>query len=244
MEEWFFDFFDENYLELYLEKQKEELAIKQVDFIINSLSLKKEDRVLDLGCGIGRHIIELGKRGIFAVGVDFNEKYIEIANKLKGDLENVQLIKMDMREINFEKEFDAAISVWTSFGYFANEENLFLLKKINLSLKENGKFFLDIENIFYMLKNLPRERWEKVDDFYILERNDLNFKTSRLKTERVIIKNGVIKTYTRIYRIFTLKEIELYLNKSGFKIINCFGSYEGEEYSIQSKRLIVISEKL
>ncbi len=244
MEEWFFDFFDENYLELYLEKQKEELAIKQVNFIINSLSLKKEDRVLDLGCGIGRHIIELGKRRIFGVGVDFNEKYIEIANKLKGDLENVQLIKMDMREINFEKEFDAAISVWTSFGYFSNEENLFLLKKINLSLKENGKFFLDIENIFYMLKNLPKERWEKVDDFYILERNDLNFKTSRLKTERVIIKNGVIKTYTRIYRIFTLKEIELYLNKSGFKTINCFGGYEGEEYSIQSKRLIVISEKL
>lgn len=41
MEEWFFDFFDENYLNLYLKKQKEDLTLKQVDFIINSLSLKK-----------------------------------------------------------------------------------------------------------------------------------------------------------------------------------------------------------
>lgn len=244
MEDWFFDFFDENYLELYLKKQKDELTLKQVDFIINSLSLKEKDKVLDLGCGIGRHIIELGKRGIFGVGVDFNEKYIEIGNKLKGDLDNVKFIKMDMRYINFEMEFDAALSMWTSFGYFSDEENLSLLKKINLSLKEKGKLLLDIENIFYMLKNLPKERWDKEDNFYILERNDLNFRTSRLKTERVIIKYGTIKTYTRIYRIYTLKEIELYLNESGFKIIKIYGGYNGEDYSTQSKRLIVISEKL
>lgn len=244
MEEWFFDFFDENYLNLYLKKQKEDLTLKQVDFIINSLSLKKEDSVLDLGCGIGRHIIELGKRGIFGVGIDFNEKYIEIANKLKGDLQNVQFIKMDMRKINFERVFDAALSMWTSFGYFSDEENLSLLKKINYSLKEKGKFLLDIENIFYMLRNLPKERWEKEDDFYILERNELSFRSSRLKTERVIIKDGIIKTYTRIYRIYTLKEIELYLEKAGLKVLNYYGGYDGEEYSIQSKRLIVISEKL
>lgn len=244
MEDWFFNFFDENYLTLYLKKQREELTSTQVNFIIKSLSLKKGMRILDLGCGIGRHIIELGKRGFFGVGVDFNEKYIEIANKSKGDLHDIQFIKMDMREISFLDEFDAALSMWTSFGYFSDEENLFLLKKINQSLKPHGKFLLDIENIFYMLKNLPKERWEKENDFYILERNELNFKTSRLKTERVIIKGEIFKTYTRIYRIFTLKEIELYLKSSSFKVLNVYGGYDGEEYSIQSKRLIVISEKL
>ncbi|MDI6860881.1 MAG: class I SAM-dependent methyltransferase [Caldisericia bacterium] len=244
MKEWFLDFFDENYLTLYLKKQREELTLKQVNFIINSLSLKKGMKILDLGCGIGRHIIELGKRGFFGVGVDFNEKYIDIANKLKEGLQNVNFIKMDMREISFLEEFDAVLSMWTSFGYFSDEENLSLLKKINQSLKCGGKFLLDIENIFYMLKNLPKERWEREGDFYILERNELNYKISRLKTERVIIKEGTIKTYTRIYRIFTLKEIEHYLNKSYFKILNIYGGYDGEEYSNQSKRLIVISEKL
>ncbi|MCX8094784.1 MAG: class I SAM-dependent methyltransferase [Caldisericia bacterium] len=244
MEEWYFDFFDDNYLELYLKKQKEELTFKQVDFIINALSLKMGDKVLDLGCGIGRHILELGRRGISGLGIDFNEKYIEIGKNLKGDLENIDFKKIDMREINFQNEFNAVISIWTSFGYFSDEENLFLLKKVNNSLKDNGKFLLDLENIYYMLKNLPKERWEKEGNFYILERNELNIKTSRLKTERVIINNGNNKSYIRIYRVFTYKEIEFYLKEAGFRIIKCFGGYNFEEYSIHSKRLIVISEKL
>lgn len=244
MEDWFFDFFDENYLEIYLKKQKEDLTLKQVEFIIKELSLKKDFKVLDLGCGIGRHIIELGKRGIIGVGIDFNENFIEIANRLKGDLSNVEFIKMDMRKIEYNEEFDGVISMWTSFGYFSDEENLDLLKRVNKALKKGKRFLLDIENIFYMLKNLPKERWEKEDDYYILERNELNILNSRLKTERVIIRKDAIKSYIRIYRIFTLKEIEEYMKFANLKIIKIFGGYEFEEYSNQSKRLIVISEKL
>lgn len=244
MENWFFDFFDDNYLKIYLEKQNPILTKKQVDFIIEELTLKIGDKILDLGCGIGRHLIEIGKRGFFGVGVEFNKKYIEIANILRGDLKNIEFKNIDMRDINFENEFDGAISMWTSFGYFSDEENLILLKKINNSLKKCRKFLLDIENIYYMLKNLPKERWEKEDDLFILERNELKTKTSRLLTERYIIKEKEIKRYIRKYRIYTLKEIELYLNESNFKILKTFGGYEKEDYSYQSKRLIIISEKL
>ncbi|MBC7194491.1 MAG: class I SAM-dependent methyltransferase, partial [Caldisericia bacterium] len=82
MENWFFDFFDDNYLKIYLEKQDPLLTKKQVDLIINELSLNAFDKTLDLGCGIGRHLIEIGKRGFFGVGIDFNERYIDLANRL------------------------------------------------------------------------------------------------------------------------------------------------------------------
>lgn len=244
MENWFFDFFDDNYLKIYLEKQDPLLTKKQVDLIINELSLNAFDKTLDLGCGIGRHLIEIGKRGFFGVGIDFNERYIDLANRLKGNLKNIEFRKMDMREIDFENEFDGAISMWTSFGYFSDEENLFLLKKINRALKRGKRFLLDIENIYYMLKNLPKERWEKKENYFLLERNELNLKTSRLTTERFVIKENEVKSYKRIYRIYTLKEIELYLKEAGFLILKIFGGYEKEKLDSQSKRLIIISEKL
>ncbi len=244
MENWFLNFFDDNYLKIYLENQDPILTKKQVDLIINELSLNAFDRILDLGCGIGRHLIEIGKRGFFGVGIDFNDKYIDLANRSKGDLKNIEFIKMDMREIDFENEFDGVISMWTSFGYFSDEENFSLLKKINRALKKKKRFLLDIENIYYMLKNLPKERWERKEDYFLLEKNELNIKTSRLKTERFIIKENEIKSYKRVYRIFTLKEIELYLKEAGFLILKIFGGYEKEKFNSQSKRLIIISEKL
>ena len=127
--EWFKEWFDENYLELFLKTQSEELTKKQVDFIIDVLNLSKGDRVLDIGCGIGRHLIELAKRRIMGVGIDVIDRFIEIAQKNKKDLD-IEFLKMDEREMDFLEEFDGAISMWTSFGYFSDEENLSVLRKI------------------------------------------------------------------------------------------------------------------
>lgn len=244
MENWFKFWFDNNYLNLYLFKQSEDLTRIQVDFIIETLSLKPIHNILDLGCGIGRHLIEFGKRGYSGIGIDINQDFIDIANEKKENLKNVKFIKMDLRELSFYDEFDVAISLWTSFGYFTDEENLNVLKKINKALKAHGKLLIDIENIYYLINNLPKERWEEVDkEIFILERNNLNINKSRLKTERVILKGENIYRYIRDYRIYTLNEIEIYLKNSGFKLLNFYGGYDKENLNLFSKRLIVIAEK-
>ncbi|MGB9749530.1 MAG: class I SAM-dependent methyltransferase [Caldisericia bacterium] len=244
MKDWFLNWFDENYLKYNLITQSKDLTKKQVDFIIDVLSLKEKDRILDLGCGIGRHLIEFGKKGIKGVGIDFNKKFINIAKKNKQKNKYIKFINMDIRKINFVDEFDAAISIWTSFGYFKDEENIDLLKKINRSLKKGGKLLIDIENINYLINNLPKERWENNMGVYILERNKLNIKSSRVKTIRILIKNNKKYEYIRDYRIYTLVEIKNYLENSGFKLTTFYGGYEKEELNLFSKRLIMISEKL
>ena len=244
MKKWYFNWFDENYLKYNLITQSEELTKKQVDFIIDVLFLKEKDKILDLGCGIGRHLIELGKRGIKGTGIDFNEKYINIAKKSIKDNKDIEFINMDIRDIDFVNEFDGAISIWTSFGYFEDEENFDLLRRIYKALKKGGKFLLDIENIYYLVNNLPKERWEKKEGMYILEKNKINLRTSRLKTERIFIKNGKTYEYIRNYRIYSLSEIKNYLEEAGFRIISCYGGYEKEELNLFSKRLEIVSEKL
>lgn len=244
MIEWFSDWFDDNYLKFFLLSQNEELTKNQVKFIADVLDLKENSKVLDLCCGIGRHLIELSKIGIKGVGVDFNKKYIKLANKNKGKDRNLKFLNIDVRKIDFENEFDAALSIWTSFGYFSDDENFNLLKKIYKSLKKNGKLLIDLENIYYLVNNLPKERWKKKDGEYILERNELNLKSSRLKTERIIINNKNKFEYIRDYRIYTLSELEIYSLKAGFKLIKYYGGYEKEELNLSSKRLIVILEKL
>jgi len=244
MEDWFSNWFDENYLKYNLITQSEVLTKKQVDFIIDVLSLKENHRILDLGCGIGRHLVEFGKRGIKGVGIDFNKQFINIAKKNKQKNKDIKFINIDLRKINFIDEFDAAISIWTSFGYFKDEENIDLLKKVNRSLKEGGKLLIDIENINYLINNLPKERWENNMGVYILERNELNLKSSRVKTIKILIKNNKKYEYIRDYRIYTLVEIKNYLENSGFKVITFYGGYEKEELNLFSKRLIIISEKL
>ena len=240
--EWFKEWFDENYLELFLKTQNKELTKKQVNFIIDVLNLSKGDRVLDVGCGIGRHLIELAKRGIKGLGIDVIDRFIEIAQRNKKDLD-IEFLKMDEREMDFLEEFDGAISMWTSFGYFSDEENLSVLRKIQKALKPDGRFLLDIENVYYLIKNLVRERWERKGNIFLLERNKFSIMNGRIKTKRIIIKDGKVFEYERIYRIFTKTEIEEYLFLSGFKIINVFGGYTKEPLKENSKRLIVLAEK-
>jgi len=240
--EWFKEWFDENYLELFLKTQSEELTKKQVDFIIDTLKLNKGDRVLDVGCGIGRHLIELAKRGIKGVGIDVIDRFIEIAQRNKKDLD-IEFFKMDERKMDFLEEFDGAISMWTSFGYFSDEENLSVLRKIQKALKPDGRFLLDIENVYYLIKNLVRERWERKGDVFLLEKNKFSITNGRIKTKRIIINEGKVFEYERIYRIFTKKEIEEYLSLSGFRVINAFGDYGKEPLKENSKRFIVLAEK-
>ncbi|MCD6168244.1 MAG: class I SAM-dependent methyltransferase [Caldisericia bacterium] len=240
--EWFKEWFDENYLELFLKPQNEELTKRQVDFIIDVLNLNRGDRVLDVGCGIGRHLIELAKRGIKGVGIDIVDRFIEIAKENKKDLD-IEFLKMDERNMNFSEEFDGVISMWTSFGYFSDDENLSVLKRIQKALKPNKRFLLDIENVYYLIKNLVRERWERKGNIFLLERNKFSIMNGRIKTKRIIIKEGKVFEYERIYRIFTKTEIEEYLSLSGFKIINVFGGYTKEPLKENSKRLIVLAEK-
>ncbi len=82
---------------------------QEVAFLVEVLGLQPGDRVLDVGCGPGRHAHALGRRGVEVVGVDIAARFVELARQ--GAPAGVTFLRHDARHLTFESEFDAAISL-------------------------------------------------------------------------------------------------------------------------------------
>lgn len=81
----------------------------EVEFLVDVLGLSRGDRVLDVGCGPGRHAHALGRRGIEVLGVDISERFVEIARR--GAPPGVGFERLDARHLPFDSEFDAVLSL-------------------------------------------------------------------------------------------------------------------------------------
>lgn len=242
--DWTEEYFDDIYLKYFLLQQDEARTKAQVDFI--EKFLKPKFYVLDAGCGIGRHSIELAKRGYSVLGVDSNSKYIEIARNRKNDLNlmNVNFEALDMRNLNFLEKFDAVINMWSSFGYFDDESNKKILINFFNALKKDGILILDIENRDYILKYFIRETFkEKEGGVFILERRKFNPINSVVSTHRYIVGPNLRKDYIRHVRIYSLTEIINLFKEVGFKQIEYFGNYNFEKFHVDSERIIAVGKK-
>jgi SAM-dependent methyltransferase len=85
----------------------------EVEFLIEQLGLAPGSRVLDVGCGPGRHSLALAERGIEVVGIDISERFVELARAAadSAGLDAATFVRLDARSLPFDAEFDAAISL-------------------------------------------------------------------------------------------------------------------------------------
>src|SRR5439155_13752289 len=120
---WFVDLFDEDYLRTlpFLTPQATQA---EAEFVIDTMNLAAGAQVLDLGCGYGRHAMELAARGFHVVGLDLSTPLLvrggEEANR-RGL--TINFVRGDMRELDFDGQFDGAYCLFSTFGYFDDETN-------------------------------------------------------------------------------------------------------------------------
>jgi len=94
----------------------------EADFLVDELGLTEGDRVLDVGCGPGRHALALAERGMDVVGVDISERFIELARA--GAPSSARFERLDARFLPFEEEFDAVISLCQgAFGLVGTDDS-------------------------------------------------------------------------------------------------------------------------
>jgi len=205
----------------------------QVDFLWNALGLSGKERILDLGCGYGRHSLELAKRGCSVVGVDITKDYVEDANKnAKQENLSAEFILSDIRDIDFTQEFDIVLNMADgALGYLENdEENLKIFQVAARALKSKGKQLIDICNAGYAKKYFPTRNWEIGENAISLSDFDWDDEKSLMFYGGLEIEFQkdlqrpleIICNPTRLYGIPELTEI---YKKNGMKYLESFGNF-------------------
>ena len=153
MKQWYEELF-ENYADKYDQEGYTSGTLGEVDFIEKELDYDKNKLILDVGCGTGRHSLELARRGYSVTGIDLSESMLEKARKTAA-IENLKIdfIKKDARNFYFETQFDLSIMICEgAFPLMETDEmNFSILKNIYASLKSLSKLILTTCNGLYPL---------------------------------------------------------------------------------------------
>ncbi len=236
-ETWFASWFDTPYYHILYKDRDYKEAQTFMDNIVDYLNLPEEAKILDLACGKGRHSIYLNQMGFDVTGVDLSENSIAQASKFSND--KLHFAVHDMREPCAEK-FDAILNLFTSFGYFENEDDNFkTLKAIHDSLSEYGFAVIDFMNVHTVIDNLVASEEKIVDG--------IHFHIKRKVVDGFILKEidfedkGQTFHFTEKVRALKLEDFEQMMEKAGIYLLDTFGDYKLKKfYKNQSERLIML----
>lgn len=236
-ETWFSSWFDTPYYHILYKERNDKEAQLFMDNLTNYLNLPEKAKVLDLACGKGRHAIYLNQLGFDVIGADLSENSIAEANKNAN--ESLHFKVHDMRE-SFEEKYDAIFNLFTSFGYFENDnDNLTTLKAIKNSLSDYGFAVIDFMNVNQVIETLVPEEVKTVDG--------IDFHLKRYVADGHIFKEidfedkGQKYHFTEKVKALTLQDFESMMEEAGIYLLDIFGDYKLKKFhKTESERLILI----
>jgi SAM-dependent methyltransferase len=202
---------------------------------------------LDLCCGPGRHAVALAQRGLEVTGVDRSQFLLERARERASEAGvSVEWVMEDMRRFRRPLKFDLACNMFTSFGYFEEEEdNLRVLRNVHESLRDGGAFVMEM---------LGKERLARVlqsaictdypDGAVVLQRPRVRDDWSRVDNEWTILKDGVYRIFRLDHAIYSGRELKDRLTACGFKQVGLFGDLQGSPYGVDAARLVAVARKV
>jgi 2-polyprenyl-3-methyl-5-hydroxy-6-metoxy-1,4-benzoquinol methylase len=249
--DWYKDLF-ENYARTYDKESFTQGTIGEVDFIEQEINFNKAKKILDLGCGTGRHAIELARRGYTVTGIDLSESQLQRAKEKAQEASvKITFLQKDAREIDFNNKFDLVIMICEgAFPLMETDEmNYKILENAARALKSKGKIIFTTLNGLYPL-------FHSVKDFVNSDiqgtssiKNTFDIMTFRDKsTVEVTDDDGKKKNLNCNERYYVPSEITWYLKSLKFETIDVCGCKLGnfsraDKLSTEDFEMLVIGEK-
>lgn len=218
-------------------------AAEEMDALIGQLGFSA-GRVLDLGCGPGRHALPLASQGYPVTAVDTSPSLLAEL-KARRDTLDIEIVQADMREFHRPDAFDLVLIMWTSFGYFeAESDHDRVLECTAGNLAEGGRLVLDLVGVEYLARNLePVHLTEYEDGRLLIERPVLVDDLQRLDNDWMLIDDDRVYRTHISHRVWSAGEIRALLSRHGLDVESIHGGFHAEPYDLDAERLIVIARK-
>jgi SAM-dependent methyltransferase len=238
-----FDFeevFGEDYLYFYASQLTDERSDREADEIMSLLGLQGGETVLDAPCGHGRISNRLAHRGIHVVGVDASTPFLDVARQAGAE---VDYRRGDLRELPVDGPFDAAVSWFTSFGYFDDDGNRQVLSEYRRVLRPGGRLLLETQNHDEFVRRFtpaPFSHGVQVNDDLMIDTSTFDCLTGRVEAERIVIRDGSVRRMHLSVRLPTIPELRVWLADAGFAA-SVFRARDGGVPAIDNPRLVVLA---
>lgn len=226
-------------------KERFELAKREVDRVLALIGdLPSDARILDLGCGPGRHTLELARRGFEVLGVDRTRSYIEEAiNRRDAEGLEAELIEGDMRTFRREGAFDLAVNLFSTFGFFEDpDDDQKVLENVVHSLRPGGRFVMELMGKEVLARTFTRVHWAELPDgSLMLEDREIVSGWGSVRSRWLRIAEGERYEDTVVLRLYAGTELERALFEAGFSEVTLYGNLNADPYDHEAQRLVALA---
>jgi SAM-dependent methyltransferase len=216
--------------------------------IATLLKLPPSASILDVCCGFGRFSLAFARMGYRMTAFDLCTPFLdELRRNAFAETLQVTAFREDVRKFFTPKRFDAAVILYTSFGYFENErDDIAAMTNVFQHVRPGGRVLIDIYSVHHIRKNLVEVHEE--ENFLSTKMRRINpFKTQWhslwIDVEWAASNKQFAKTFKIGQRIYTKSGIQHLLSASGFHNIEIFGGYRGEIYDEHCESVIALAER-
>ncbi len=249
MAEWYErEEFWEEFEPILFDAARWEKAAEETENLLRLANVPSGAGILDLCCGPGRHCLELARRGFRVTGVDRTARYIDAA-RCKAAEENlaIELVVSDMRAFVRAGAFDAALNLFTSFGFFADEaDDLAVARNLHASLVPGGVLVMELLGREVMARSFRERDWYWVDEsrgILMLEERRLRDDWGRIDTTWKLYRDGEWRTHAFSLRLYSGTALRGLLHRAGFASVTIHGGLDGSPYDQGARRLVAVARK-
>lgn len=241
------DFFNGYYKEIWRSLIPEGLTKAEVEYLIQEAKLQEGNKVLDLMCGYGRHVLELARKGIEVTAIDNLADYINEVNEtaVKENLP-ITCIQTDVLEYKSRETFDLVICMGNNLSFFNKDDIEKLFSKIATCTKPGKKFISNTWMIAEIVfKNFTLKSWNDIDEFRYLYESKFFFAPTRIETKTNITStNKPEEVKHAVDYIYSLNEIENMLKRSGFRMKDIWSIPGKKKFILGEPRAYIVAERI
>ena len=232
MPDWTREYFERGYAQRWgLPAPSDQVRLEAAG-LWDLLHLSPSRRVIDIGCGHGKHALALADRGSEVIGLDYAVALLHRARHLAAELRtNVRWIRGDMRQLPFRSGCADAAIVMDAFGFFDTEqEHEAVLREAARVVTAGGRLAMKVVNGGPVLDDFRETEREERDGVVVLVSNTLATNPPRMTQRMSISGSRGHGRYERRQRLYRVDELRAALERAGWSVMGVFANPDGTPF--------------